>query len=44
MGQVLHSSAKTTHVIRAEQQRWKASAAQLAERFGIKEQTVMKWR
>ena len=44
MGQVLHGSAKTTHVIRAELQRSEASAAQLAGRFGINEKTVLKWR
>ncbi len=43
-GQVLHGSAKTTHAIRAELQRSKASVAQLAERFGINEKTVLKWR
>jgi len=44
MGQILHGSAKTTHAIRAELQRSKASAAQLAARFGINEKTVLKWR
>ncbi|MGD9812665.1 MAG: IS481 family transposase [Sphingobium sp.] len=44
MGQVLHGSAKTTHVIRAELQRSEASIASLAKRFGINEKTVLKWR
>ena len=44
MGQILHGSAKTTHAIRAELQRSKASVAQLAARFGINEKTVLKWR
>ncbi len=44
MGQVVHGSAKTTHAVRAELQRSEASAAQLAERFGINEKTVLKWR
>ncbi|TPW25981.1 IS481 family transposase [Pararhizobium mangrovi] len=44
MGQLLHGSAKTTHVVRAELQRSKASTAELARRFGINEKTVRKWR
>ena len=44
MGQVLHGSAKTTHAVRAELQRSKAPAAELARRFGINEKTVRKWR
>ncbi|UWF59418.1 IS481 family transposase [Brucella sp. 2716] len=44
MGQILHGSAKTTHAIRAELQRSKASAAELARRYGINEKTVLKWR
>jgi DNA-binding transcriptional regulator YiaG len=44
MGQVLHGSATTTHVVRAELQRSQASAAELARRFGINEKTVRKWR
>ncbi|QNQ63379.1 IS481 family transposase [Brucella sp. 6810] len=44
MGQFLHGSAKTTHAIRAELQRSKASAAELARRYGINEKTVLKWR
>ncbi len=43
MGQILHGSAKTTHAIRAELQRSKASAAELARRYGINEKTVLKW-
>ncbi len=44
MGQVLHGCATTTHAVRAELQRSKASAAALAERFGINVKTVLKWR
>lgn len=44
MGQVLHGSAKTTHAVRAELQRSKASIAELAKRYGINEKTVIKWR
>ena len=44
MGQLLHGSAKTTHVVRAELQRSKASIAELAKRYGINEKTVIKWR
>ncbi len=44
MGQFLHGSAKTTHAIRAELQRSKASAAEFARRYGINEKTVLKWR
>ncbi len=44
MGQVLHGSAKTTYVVRAELQRSQASSAELARRFGINEKTVRKWR
>jgi transposase InsO family protein len=44
MVQVLHGCAKTTHAVRAELQRSQASAAALAERFGINPKTVLKWR
>jgi transposase InsO family protein len=44
MGQVLHGCAKTTHAVRAELQRSKASVAALSERFGINPKTVLKWR
>ncbi len=44
MGQLLHGSAKTTYAIRAELQRSKAPAAELARRYGINEKTVIKWR
>lgn len=44
MGQFLHGSAKTTHVIRAELQRSKAPVAELAPRYGINEKAVRKWR
>jgi len=43
MGQFLHGSAKTTHAVRAELQRSKAPAAELARRYGINEKTVRKW-
>jgi hypothetical protein len=35
---------RTTHAVRAELQRSKASVAALAERFGINPKTVLKWR
>jgi hypothetical protein len=44
MGQVLHGYVNTTHAVRAELQRSKASVAALAERFGINSKTVLKWR
>lgn len=44
MGQILHGCAKTTHAVRAELQRSKASLAKLAKQFGINEKTVRKWR
>ena len=44
MGQVLHGSATTTHVIRAAIQRSTASIQALSERFGINPKTVAKWR
>lgn len=44
MGQVLHGSAKTTYVVRAELQRSEAPAAELARRYGLNEKTVRKWR
>lgn len=44
MGQILHGSAKTTHAIRGELQRSRASVASLAKRYGIDEKTVLKWR
>jgi transposase InsO family protein len=44
MGQVLHGCAKTTHAVRTELQRSKASVAALAERFGINPKPVLKWR
>ena len=44
MAQLLHGSAKTTHAVRAELQRSQAPVAQLAQRFGINEKTVLKWR
>lgn len=44
MAQFLHGSAKTTHAVRAELQRSKASVAALARRYGINEKTVRKWQ
>jgi hypothetical protein len=44
VGQVLHGSAKTTHAIRSELQRSQAPVAQLAQRYGINQKTVIKWR
>lgn len=44
MGQVLHGSAKTTHVVRAAIQRSTATITQLAEQYDINAKTVMKWR
>ena len=44
MGQVLHGSATTTHVVRAAIQRSKASLEALSERYGINPKTVAKWR
>ena len=44
MGQVLHGCATTTHAVRAAIQRSKASVPQIAERYGLNEKTVRKWR
>ena len=44
MGQVLHGSATTTHAIRAAIQRSQASVSEIAERYGLNEKTVRKWR
>lgn len=44
MGQVLHGSATTTHVVRAAIQRSKATIAELSQQYGINPKTVMKWR
>src|SRR3974390_1591249 len=44
MGQVLHGSATTTHAVRAAIQRSKASAKELAERYGLNPKTVTKWK
>jgi hypothetical protein len=43
MGQILHGSAKTTHVVRAAIQRSKASIKELAERYDLNPKTVTKW-
>ena len=44
MGQVLHGSAATTHVVRAAIQRSQASIAELSRRYGINPKTMAKWR
>ena len=44
MGQILHDCATTTHAVRAAIQRSKASVSELAERYGINQKTVRKWR
>jgi len=44
MGQVLHGSATTTHVIRAAIQRSKAPLKELSERYGLNPKTVAKWK
>lgn len=44
LARILHGSAKTTHAIRGELQRSQASVANLAQRYGINEKTVLKWR
>jgi uncharacterized protein YjcR len=44
MGQILHGSATTTHAFRAAIQRSKATAKELAERYGLDPKTVAKWK
>ena len=44
MGQVLHGSASTTHVIRTLIQRSEATTAALSRQLGINVKTVAKWR
>ena len=44
MGQILHDSAKTTHVVRAAIQRSKASIKELAGRYDLNPKTVTKWK
>ena len=44
MGQLLHGCAKTTHAIRAELQRSKASISELSKLYNINPKTVIKWR
>jgi len=44
MGQVLHNCATTTHAVRAAIQRSQASVSAIAERYGINQKTVRKWR
>src|SRR5450756_2937055 len=43
-GQILHGSAKTTHVVRAAIQRSKASIKELAGRYDLNPKTVTKWK
>ena len=44
MGQILHGSAKTTHVVRAAIQRSKALIKELAWRYDLNPKTVTKWK
>ena len=44
MGKVLHSSATTTHAVRAAIQRSKATIAELSAQCGVNPKTVMTWR
>jgi len=44
MGQVLHECATTTHAVRKAIQRSQASVSELAERYGINQKPVRKWR
>ena len=44
MGQILHGSATTTHVVRAAIQRSKAPLKELAAQYGLNQKTVAKWR
>ena len=44
MGQVLHGCATTTHAVRAAIQRSKATVPEIAEKYGLNEKTVRKWR
>jgi len=44
MGQILHGSATTTHAVRAAIQRSKATAKELATRYGLNPKTVAKWK
>src|ERR1017187_6852902 len=44
MGQILHGSAKTTHVVRAAIQRSKASIKELAGSYDLNPKTVTKWK
>ncbi|MDF1719926.1 MAG: IS481 family transposase, partial [Minwuia sp.] len=39
MGQILHGSATTTHVVRAAIQRSKASIAELSQTYGVNPKT-----
>jgi len=44
MGQILHGSAKTTHVVRAAIQRSKASVKELAGPYDLNPKTATKWK
>ena len=44
MGQILHGSATTTHIVRAAIQRSKAPLKELAAQYGLNHKTVSKWR
>lgn len=44
MGQVLHKRAKTTHCIRAEIQRSKATILELSAKYNVNPKTILKWK
>jgi len=44
MGQILHKRAKTTHAIRAELQRSKATVTELSKQYNLNPKTVSKWK
>jgi IS30 family transposase len=44
MGQILHKRAKTTHAIRTELQRSKATITELSKRYNLNPKTVLKWK
>ena len=44
MGQILHGSARTTAAVRRAIQHSQESLNVLAERYGINQKTVAKWR
>jgi DNA-binding transcriptional regulator YiaG len=44
MGQILHGSATTTEAVRRAIQHSQESLRMLAERYGINQKTVAKWK